>query len=211
MRLKQSCAVQYKDMIKSKYNIINLRTFVNSDHTREDLINKVFSGFSSPQNLEVEYFLKNNSVDFSKRGNSITYLVISKETSDVLGFYSITVRPLLINPKLLSKNYEHKLKQHSLFDFDRGAYSTAAFLIAQLGKNYAISKQNQIDGQDLLQLASETIRLIQDRVGGFMTFLEYREDNKFLKHFYEAHGYREFDSREESSGKQRLAMALKFL
>jgi hypothetical protein len=50
-----------------------------------------------------------------------------------------------------------KLSRVSILDKENGSYTTAAYLIAQIGKNYSIPRERQISGNVLLGFALETI------------------------------------------------------
>lgn len=41
------------------------------------------------KNPDVEYFLKSNCVEFTKKNQSVTYLVMSMEKGEFLGYFTI--------------------------------------------------------------------------------------------------------------------------
>ena len=62
---------------KDKYSVINIRKYLESDDQRlgeEDLI-QILSEFSCEKNPDVERFLKKSSIEFTKKNQSITYIV----------------------------------------------------------------------------------------------------------------------------------------
>ena len=64
---------------KDKYSVINIRKYLESDDPRlgeEDLI-QILSEFSCEKNPDVERFLKKSSIEFTKKNQSITYIVLS--------------------------------------------------------------------------------------------------------------------------------------
>lgn len=71
----------------------------------------------------------------------------------------------------------------------------AAYLIAQLGKNYAIEKEKRISGTELLELAWIIIQKLQYWVGGIIVFLEAYNEKKLLS-FYQNNHFRQFDTRQ---------------
>ena len=87
-----------------------------------------------------------------------------------------------------------RLDRVSIFDEKTQTYTTAAYLIAQLGKNYRLSKNAQINGSDLLKYAMATVSNIQYELGGVVQFLEC-EDNPFLLEFYKKNSFKVFDAR----------------
>ena len=66
-----------------------------------------------------------------------------------------------------------KLSRISILDEETQSYTAAAYLIAQLGKNYSVPKEKQISGSDLLEFALDTISNLKYSIGGVMEFLEY--------------------------------------
>jgi hypothetical protein len=72
------------------------------------------------------------------------------------------------------------------------------YLIAQLGKNYAIPKNQQINGRLLVEFAQSVVRNTQYQVGGVVEFLEYA-DSPFLANFYTEQGFRSCGTRISST------------
>ena len=63
---------------KDKYSVINIRKYLESDDPRlgeEDLI-QILSEFSCEKNPDVERFLKKSSIEFTKKNQSITYIIL---------------------------------------------------------------------------------------------------------------------------------------
>ena len=60
--------------MEDKYQIVNINEYL-SDKYLEQEVEKIIESFGSPQNEDVELFLKNNSIQFTKKGQSVTYLV----------------------------------------------------------------------------------------------------------------------------------------
>jgi len=148
-------------------------------------------------NPDVEHFLKHNAIEFTKKNQSVTYLVFSKseqDETDFIGYFSLTIKPVSIHFSVISKSMAKKLERISVLDENTGTYTAAAYLIAQLGKNFAIPKERRISGDELLELALDIIYQAQYLLGGVIEFLEC-EDNKALVEFYERNGFMLFNSR----------------
>ena len=77
----------------------------------------------------------------------------------------------------------------------------AAYLIAQLGKNYAGNANKRIKGSELLELAWTVVEQMQQLGGGMVTFLEANNQPKLLK-FYADNGFQRFDTRQTTSKDQ---------
>jgi hypothetical protein len=73
-------------------------------------------------------------------------------------------------------------------------YTTAAPLIAQLGKNFKDGINKQISGDELLKMACEKVQFVQNIIGGKIAYLEC-EDIEKLKSFYFSNGFVEFGKR----------------
>ena len=66
--------------ITDKLYAINIRKYLalGDDHEAgESALIQLLSGFSCPKNPDVEHFLKKNAIEFTKKNQSVTYLVFS--------------------------------------------------------------------------------------------------------------------------------------
>lgn len=142
-----------------------------------------FPEFSCPQNPQVEYFLQHHAIEFTKKDQSVTYLVFDISDDSLAGYFSLAIKPISVLLANISKTTAKKLSRTSILDKDAQSYVTSAYLIAQLGKNYSLPKEKQISGSVLLDLALDTVSNLQYSIGGVMEFLEC-EDNPFLLQFY---------------------------
>lgn len=104
------------------------------------------------------------------------------------------MKPISIRAANISKTMVKKISRLSILDNDTQSYNTAAYLIAQLGKNYSLPKDKQISGSVLLEFALDTISSLKYSVGGIIEFLEC-EDNDFLLQFYTQNHFKPFDIR----------------
>ena len=75
----------------------------------------------------------------------------------------------------------------------------SAYLIAQLGKNYADGRNREIAGKELIELAWMIIEKTQYMFGGMVTFLEAEKEEKLLS-FYRDNSFSQFDTRQTASG-----------
>lgn len=177
--------------------VINLRALLDekaSMYIGEEAVKSLLSDFSCPQNPDVEKFLQENAAQFTRKHQSVTYLVMDELTGDLVGYYALAVKPVSIPLSSVSRSMMKRLDRVSIFDEKTQTYTTAAYLIAQLGKNYRLSKNAQINGSDLLKYAMATVSNIQYELGGVVQFLEC-EDNPFLLEFYKKNSFKVFDAR----------------
>ena len=144
--------------------------------------------------MDVEHFLLHNAIEFTQKDQSVTYLVFHANDASIVGYFSLAVKPISVNAANISKTMARKLARVSILDQTSGSYTTAAYLIAQLGKNYSLPPNKRIDGSVLLGFALEIISEMKYSIGGVMEFLEC-EDNCFLMNFYMQNKFKMFDIR----------------
>lgn len=203
--------------MSEQYFTVNIRAYLEKGeptYIGEDSLYELLSDFSCPDNPDVEHFLIYNAIEFTKKDQSVTYLVFSAEDASIVGYFSLAVKPISVNAANISKTMAKKLARVSILDENTGSYTTAAYLIAQLGKNYALPREKRIDGSVLLGFALETIQGLKYSVGGVMEFLEC-EDNRFLMDFYSQNKFKMFDVRTTipacGEEQHRLNQLLKFI
>lgn len=200
------------------YYTVNLRAYLDKDeptYIGEGRLCNLLSEFSCPQNPDVEHFLLHNAVNFTKKDQSVTYLVFRADNALLAGYFSLAIKPISINAGIISKTMARKLSRVSLLNEASGSYTTAAYLIAQLGKNYALSRDQRIDGSVLLDFALETIERLKYSIGGVIEFLEC-ENSDFLMDFYTRNKFKFFDTRSATTSihhqnPYRLNQLLKFI
>lgn len=161
----------------------------------ESRIAQVISTFSCPKNPDVERFLKKSSIEFTKKNQSVTYLVFDTATMDLVGYFTIALKPLTVKAETVSNTVKRKLGRVSELDEQSQTYTMSAYLIAQLGKNFTGGTDNKITGNELLELAWNIVEKMQYMGGGMVTFLE-AEDNEKLLSFYKFNRFQIFDTRQ---------------
>lgn len=160
----------------------------------EEEVKEILSNFSCPRNLDVEKFIREDAIAFRKKRQSITYLVFSLQEMKLAGFYSIAIKPVTIPAAAISKSLAKRAARIGSFDETTQTYSTAMYLIAQLGKNSQYGKAESLGGRELLAFATAKISELSHLAGGTLQFLEC-EDVDFLKHFYEENNFAWFGAR----------------
>lgn len=190
--------MKLEDIIpKTQYVQINLSDLL--EQLGEDEVKTILSTFSCPLNADVEKFLRDKSIEFSKRGFSKTHLVFWKsedgKEKEFVGYYTIASKFITIKKDVVSSKEARKLKEQGDFNVDTKEYTVAAPLIAQLGKNYTDGNDTLISGDDLLSLAMEKVKHVQKEVGGRFVYLECEEEEKLME-FYESNNFKMFGKRE---------------
>ena len=185
---------------KNKYRIINIRRYIGNENPElgEDELRQILSEFSCPMNPDVERFLKHSSIEFTKKNQSVTYLVFSVADGKLLGYFTLALKPLTVRGETVSNTVKRKLLRVSELDKKSDTYTMSAYLIAQLGKNYSENDGKMITGAELLELAWDKIKATQYMFGGMVTFLEAENEEKLLS-FYRNNRFSQFDTRQTIS------------
>ncbi|MEY8326686.1 GNAT family acetyltransferase [Lachnospiraceae bacterium 54-11] len=185
---------------KNKYRIINIRRYIGNENPElgEDELRQILSEFSCPMNPDVERFLKYSSIEFTKKNQSVTYLVFSVADGKLLGYFTLALKPLTVRGETVSNTVKRKLLRVSELDKKSDTYTMSAYLIAQLGKNYSEKDGKMITGAELLGLAWDKIKATQYMFGGMVTFLEAENEEKLLS-FYRDNRFSQFDTRQTAS------------
>lgn len=186
--------------ITDKFFAINIRKYLalgDDLEAGEPALEKLLSGFSCPKNPDVERFLKKSAIEFAKKNQSVTYLVFSKENGEMLGYFTLALKPLTVRGETVSNTVKRKLLRISELDEKSDTYTMSAYLIAQLGKNYVDDRHKEIAGKELIELAWMVIEKAQYMLGGMVTFLEAENEEKLLS-FYRDNRFSQFDTRQTS-------------
>ena len=199
----------------NKFSVINIRRYLNSDNPKlgESRLLQVLSGFSCPKNPDVERFLKKSSIEFTKKNQSVTYLVFDVSSMELVGYFTIALKPLTVRGETVSNTVKKKLMRVSELDEQSQTYTMSAYLIAQLGKNFKNGAEKKITGEELLELAWDIVEKMQYMGGGMVTFLE-TENSENLLSFYRDNRFQTFDTRQtvtDSEEPHELVQLLRLL
>ena len=182
--------------------VFNIREYLSAKGDKdlgEDELRQILSEFFCDKNPDVERFLKEQSIEFTKKNQSVTYLVFSNDDASLVGYFTLAIKPITVNADNFSNTMKRKIARVSELDEENGTYTLSAYLIAQLGKNYKDGANEKITGEQLLQAAIDAIKELQYMAGGMVIFLE-AENKEKLMHFYEnENGFKQFDVRETNS------------
>jgi len=186
----------------NKFFSVNIREYLilgNDEEAGEPALVELLSGFTCPKNPDVERFLKKSAIEFTKKNQSVTYLVVSAEDVRLLGYFTLALKPLTVKGETVSNTVKRKLLRISELDEKSDTYTMSAYLVAQLGKNFSENEGKEITGEELLKLAWDKIKEIQYLGGGMVTFLEAENEEKLLS-FYRDNRFSQFDTRQTVSG-----------
>ena len=161
----------------------------------EAVLSSTLSSFAVPLNSEVEDFIRKKALQATKLKSSISYLVIDEDLADVVGYFTLLVKPFTIQAASLSSKNRRLIARFAEENTEAGDYTASVYLIAQIGKNYAIEEPLQISGGDLLNMALDKLRAVQDLVGGKLVLVEREADRAKLLEFYNANGFKSWNGR----------------
>ena len=161
----------------------------------EAVLSSTLSSFAVPLNSEVEDFIRKKALQATKLKSSISYLVIDEDLADVVGYFTLLVKPFTIQAASLSSKNRRLIARFAEENTKAGDYTASVYLIAQIGKNYAIEEPLQISGGDLLNMALDKLRAAQDLVGGKLVLVEREADRAKLLEFYNANGFKSWNGR----------------
>lgn len=187
---------------EDKFLVTNIRRYLGSNNPKlgEDSLIQQISEFSCSKNPDVEHFLKKSAIEFTKKNQSVTYLVFSLSSMELVGYFTIALKPLTVRGETVSNTVKRKLLRISELDERSDTYTMSAYLIAQLGKNYTDGRNKEITGKELIELAWTVIEDAQYMLGGIVTFLEAENEEKLLS-FYRDNRFSQFDTRQTASDK----------
>ena len=102
--------------------------------------------------------MKRQSIEFVKKNQSVTYLVFSNKDAVLVGYFTLKIKPISVCADKFSNNTKRKLLRISELNEEKQTYHMAAYLIAQLGKNFADDAIGKITGKQLLEIAMKHVK-----------------------------------------------------
>lgn len=182
--------------------VFNIREYLSAKDDKdlgEEALRQILSEFFCDKNADVQRFLKEQAIEFTKKHQSVTYLVFSNDDASLVGYFTLTIKPITVKAEDFSNNMKRRLSRVSEFDEASGTYTLSAYLIAQLGKNYKDNANEKITGEQLLQAAVDTIKDLQYMAGGMVVFLEAENKKELMRFYEEQNGFKRFGVRETGS------------
>lgn len=176
------------------YYQVNLKDFI--DELGEEDVKPILFSFSSPFNQDIETFLREKAIEFSRQRLAATYLVFTKfkDNLELVGYYTLSNKTIDIFKKNLSSKLRGRIKKFAEYNDALKKYTLSAILIAQLGKNYTNEYDKLITGDELLKMACDRVNEIQIMLSGKVVYLEC-ENVPRLQSFYTENGFSYFGER----------------
>lgn len=178
--------------MKRDVTVISLRQFESAGGLSDGY---AFEDFSCPLNAEVQDFLRKKAVHSLHLGASMTYLVYNNKTSCLLGYFTLVLKSFSIEKGKLSKTKCRLIERFA--DVDKDRYTAAVYLIAQIGKNFALDDEERISGDELLKLAFEKLYSARELVGGKLVLVERDMKSPELVKFYTRWNFQSWNARHD--------------
>lgn len=182
-----------------------------ADMAGEKCLHQVLGDFACPLNEEVEKFLKEKAEQSARLKSSVTYFVVDTTSGIVLGYFTLVLKPFTIHESKLSKRNIRLISRFAERNEETGSFTAALYLIAQIGKNYALPEDRRISGGDLMSLALDKLRAAQDLVGGKMVMVEREADREKLLAFYQSNGFKSWNARFDKKDKVQYDQMIRVL
>jgi len=160
----------------------------------EEALAVFIQSFSCSKNLEVEGFLKSKARQSERMSSSVTYLVWGDRHPELLGYFTLTAKAYSVKGAQLNSANRRLVERFAEVD-ENGFFNAAVYLIAQIGKNYAIPDGRRISGNDLLALAIEKLVNVKRCIGGKLVMVERETDRPKLLDFYKKNGFKSWTTR----------------
>lgn len=186
------------------YYQINLKDMITE--LGEEETKNILSSYLCPKNADIEYFLKDKAIEFTKQGIAATHLVFTtlKEKTVLVGYFALANKTIHISNRVLNYNYRRRIKRFGT-PYDSG-YIISTLMIAQLGKSFANEYNNLISGDELLKIALDKVQQIQKDMGGKFVFLECEDIDRLIE-FYSSHGFFKIGNRFLDRGEKGIETA----
>lgn len=177
----------------NEYKVFNILDMVEA--IGETNLKELLSDFCCPKNEEIQQFVRVNAYEFARKKLSVTYLVVN-EDNYIAGIFTLAHKAIEIGDASLSNSKRKKISRYAVLDSETSSYTVSAFLIAQFGKNYALSAEKRLSGNELMDMTFEVLERVQHEIGGGVVFLECEDKPKLLDFYQnEKNGFVPFNER----------------
>ena len=180
--------------MSSRLSLLTISEF--EDTVGSDALADTLARFSCPLNKEVESYLKDSSraVQSSQMSSSVTYLAFDSRSNDLLGYFTLMMKAYSVKSDALNSANKRLIRRFSEID-SSGNFTAAVYLIAQIGKNFALPEEDQIEGSELLMAAMNVFCETKKAIGGKLVMVEREADRPKLLEFYNDNGFKSWTTR----------------
>lgn len=140
--------------------------------------------FKCIKNSGVENFLHDSeqAIRFQKESLARTYLLIEPNSFDIVAYFSLAIKPILIKENYKISNGKRKKLNSKIMDENIEICST--FLIGQIGRHDNYSS-NDINLGDILNYIFGVINKVRELIGGRIVLIEVDKEPKLIKRYEE--------------------------
>lgn len=132
--------------------------------------------YSCPKNKDLQEFLHKQAIHFEKADITRTYLIVGEE-GDIYAYFSLSTKEVIIDSDFLGVSKSAIKKMH-LSDNN----ALRAFLIGQIGKNFAIPN-NPLNLQLILDEIYQLLYQAQQIIGSRAVILECENNPRLIQHY----------------------------
>jgi len=93
-----------------------------------------------------------------QKPNIIKYLVFDVSSMELVGYFTIALKPLTVRGETVSNTVKKKLMRVSELDEQSQTYTMSAYLIAQLGKNFKNGAEKRLLVRNCLNLLGTLLK-----------------------------------------------------
>ena len=136
-----------------KFFSVNIREYLalgNDEEAGEPALIELLSGFSCPKNQDVERFLKKSAIEFTKKNQSVTYLVVSAEDVRLLGYFTLALKPLTVRGETVSNTMKKSCCGLVSWMKNLIPIPCLHILLRSLGKTFQKVGEKRLQGQNFL-------------------------------------------------------------
>ena len=114
------------------YSIAHLEELLNE--IGEERVKSILSNFSCPRNRDIEFFLRDKAIEFSKQSIAKTYLVFTsyKQEAVLAGYFTVANKQMQVSKDDLSKNIIRKIARFGRRNIDEDELNSGRYLIQLL-------------------------------------------------------------------------------
>ncbi|MGL4913566.1 MAG: hypothetical protein ACRC3Y_14175 [Romboutsia sp.] len=158
--------------------------------TSEEKIKEIISSFKCEQDSDIEYFLKEKSIEYEKKSKGKTYFMVDELNLqngilEIVAYFTLAIQVLKV-PDEYSNRKRTKLDGISAKRNNKPISEFPVYLIGQLAKND--NYKNKISGSEVIENALAMILKAQHAVGGRIVLVECFDNEKLIK-FYIENGF----------------------
>ena len=95
------------------FNVTSIKETLKEGKVAENSLRILLSNFSCPQNHDVERFFREQSIDFTKRKQSVSYLVSSKADDELLAYFTLAIKAISVNADHFSNTIRKRIERVS--------------------------------------------------------------------------------------------------